>query len=108
MMNSLAFILIFPLLGALILFLCPKNFKLLSTLHVLISAVTSAGLLCNVGKLISGNFEAFYAYDKFLFLDSLGCVFLVLIAVTGFLVNLPLFSNMWGLWGGGCVSWGSF
>ena len=101
MMNSLAFILIFPLLGALILFLCPKNFKLLSSLHVLISAVTSAGLLCNVGKLLSGNAEAFYAYDKFLFLDSLGCVFLVLIAVTGFLVNLYSTTYMkWEIQGG--------
>ncbi|MBE3606375.1 hydrogenase 4 subunit F [Campylobacter sp. RM13119] len=85
-MDSLTLILILPLLGALIIFLSPKNFGILSTLHVIISAITSAVLLANVCKVLGG--ETLYSYDSFLFLDSLGCVFLVLIAVTGFLVNL--------------------
>lgn len=85
-MDSLTLLLIIPLLGAALLFLCPKNQGLLSTLHVIVSGVTSAALLCNVGKVLDGG--TFYAQGNFLFLDSLGCVFLVLIAVTGFLVNL--------------------
>ncbi len=84
-MDSLALILILPLLGALILFLSPKNYAVLSGLHVLFSAATSVALLNNVLKVLSGG--TFYSFDKFLFLDSLGCVFLVLIAVTGFIVN---------------------
>lgn len=84
-MDSLTLILILPLLGALVLFFAPKNFKILSFLHVAVSAATSLALLVNVGKLLSGG--TFYSYEKFLFLDSLGAVFLVLIAVTGFLVN---------------------
>lgn len=84
-MDSLALILIIPLLGALILFLSPKNYAVLSGLHVLFSAATSVALLNNVLKVLSGG--TFYSFDKFLFLDSLGCVFLVLIAVTGFIVN---------------------
>ncbi|QKF60634.1 hydrogenase 4 subunit F [Campylobacter curvus] len=85
-MDSLTLILILPLLGALLLFLSPKSYGILSTLHVVVSAVTSVALLSNVAKVLSEG--TLYSYDKFLFLDSLGCVFLILIAVTGFLVNL--------------------
>ena len=43
----------------------------------------------------------FRSFNKFLFLDSLGCVFLVLIAVTGFLVNLYSTTYMkWEIQGG--------
>ena len=85
-MDSLTLILILPLLGALLLFLSPKSYGILSTLHVVVSAITSVALLSNVAKVLSEG--TLYSYDKFLFLDSLGCVFLILIAVTGFLVNL--------------------
>lgn len=85
-MNSLALILLIPFAGAFLMLLMPKNQILLSSLHVIISGVTSAGLLCNVAKVLTSG--TFYEFERFLFLDSLGCVFLVLIAVTGFLVNL--------------------
>lgn len=85
-MDSLTLILILPLLGAILLFFSPKNYAFLSLLHVAVSAVTSLALLFNVSKVLTGG--TFYAHDKFLFLDSLGCVFLILIAVTGLLVNL--------------------
>jgi hydrogenase-4 component F len=85
-MDSLALILILPLLGALLLVLTPKNYTLLSILHVIVSGATSLALLFNVSKVLTGG--TFYSFDEFLFLDSLGCVFLVLIAITGFLVNL--------------------
>ena len=68
-MDSLALILILPLLGALILFLSPKNYAVLSGLHVLFSAATSVALLNNVLKVLSGG--TFYSFDKFLFLDRL-------------------------------------
>ena len=80
-MDSLTLILILPLLGAILLFFSPKNYATLSLLHVAVSAFTSLALLFNVSKVLSGG--TFYAHGKFLFLDSLGCVFLVLIAVTG-------------------------
>ena len=85
-MDSLTLILILPLLGALLLFLSPKSYGILSTLHVVVSAITSVALLSNVAKVLSEG--TLYSYDKFLFLDSLGCVVLILLAVTGFLVNL--------------------
>lgn len=85
MMNNLILILIIPLIGALVMFLAPKNEKLLSILHIAISGVTSLVLLKNITHVLSNGTT--YANDKFLFLDSLGCVFLLLIAVTGFLVN---------------------
>ncbi|WP_346746385.1 proton-conducting transporter membrane subunit, partial [uncultured Campylobacter sp.] len=85
-MDSLTLVLILPLLGAILLFFSPKNYAFLSLLHVAVSAVTSLALLFNVSKVLTGG--TFYAHDKFLFLDSLGCVFLILIAITGLLVNL--------------------
>ncbi|WP_169939880.1 hydrogenase 4 subunit F [Campylobacter sp. RM15925] len=85
-MDSLILILILPLIGALVLFLSPKNYTLLSTEHAAISGATSFALLYNVCKVLSDG--TFFSYDEFLFLDGLGCVFLILIAITGFLVNL--------------------
>lgn len=85
-MDSLTLILILPLIGALLLFASPKNYGLLSSMHVAISAATTIALLYNVGKVLSNG--TFFSYDEFLFLDSLGCVFLILIAVTGLLVNI--------------------
>ncbi|CZE47853.1 hydrogenase 4 subunit F [Campylobacter geochelonis] len=93
-MDSLTLILILPLVGALILFLSSKNYATLSIIHVIVSGITSLALLFNVYKvLVSGTF---FSYDKFLFLDSLGAVFLVLIAITGFLVNL--YSTIYMRW----------
>lgn len=85
-MNILILILLVPLISALILYLSPKNQTFLKGLHILASAATSAVLLYAVSMVLSNG--DIFAYDKFLFLDSLGCVFLILIAVTGFLVNL--------------------
>lgn len=85
-MSSLTLLLIIPLLGAFVMLFIPKEHKMLSKAHILISALTSCILLFNVNKvLVVGEF---FSDDKFLFLDSLGAVFLVLIAITGFLVNL--------------------
>lgn len=91
-MHSLTLILILPLLGALVIFFTPKNFSVLSLLHIIVSAVTSIALLNSVCMVLKNG--TFYSYDKFLFLDSLGAVFLVLIAVTGFLVNFYSTSYM--------------
>ena len=85
-MNSLALILLIPFVGAFLMLLMPKNQVLMSIFHVVISAATSVALLFNVTKVLNGG--TFYEFNNFFFLDSLGCVFLVLIAITGFLVNL--------------------
>ncbi|AQW83964.1 hydrogenase-4, component F [Campylobacter pinnipediorum subsp. pinnipediorum] len=85
-MSSLSLLLITPLIGALVLFFAPKEHKKLNLIHVIVSGLTSLILLFNVSKVLQNG--AFFSDDKFLFLDGLGSVFLVLIAVTGFLVNL--------------------
>ncbi|WP_169777239.1 hydrogenase 4 subunit F [Campylobacter mucosalis] len=98
-MDSLTLLLIIPLAGALLLMLAPKSYGFLSSLHIGVSAVTSFALFVNIAKVLSGG--TFYAHENFLFLDSLGAVFLVLIAVTGFLVNLYSTTYMkWELEGG--------
>lgn len=85
-MDALILTLIIPLIGALVIILSPKDFKKLSILHIAFSFLTSLALLCNVFRVVDGS--VIFTFDKFLFLDSLGAVFLFLIAVTGFLVNL--------------------
>jgi hydrogenase-4 component F len=85
-MDNLILILTVPFAFGIIMFFAPLNFKLLQTLHVTLSAVVSAVLLMGVGKVVSGS--TLSAFNHFLFLDALGAIFLSLIAITGFLVNV--------------------
>ncbi len=85
-MDILFLILLLPLVSALILFVSPLNVKVLNLLHILCSAAVSLALLCSISKVLS--LGAIYAFNDMLFLDSLGAVFLVLISLTGFCVNL--------------------
>ena len=85
-MDNLILILTVPFAFGIIMFFAPLNFKLLQTLHVTLSAVVSAVLLMGVGKVVSGS--TLSTFNHFLFLDALGAIFLSLIAITGFLVNV--------------------
>ncbi|ANE35202.1 hydrogenase-4, component F [Campylobacter iguaniorum] len=85
-MDILFLILIIPLFSALILFITPSNLKLISTLHIALSALTSLAIFSSIAKLISSG--EYYAFGQILFLDYLGAAFLVLVAITGFFSNL--------------------
>lgn len=85
-METLSLILIVPLLCGALMFVMPVWFKFLSKLHILLSLVVSSILLLAVGEVVRGN--ELSAFDHFLFLDSLGAIFLSLIAITGLLVNV--------------------
>ncbi|WP_065838470.1 proton-conducting transporter membrane subunit [Campylobacter fetus] len=85
-MDILFLILLLPLVCSLVLFISPLNLRVLNTLHILCSAVVSLALLFAISKVLS--LGTIYAFNDMLFLDSLGAVFLVLISLTGFCVNL--------------------
>lgn len=78
--------LILPIIFAVFMIILPANFKILKFSHIIFSAAISLVLLYNVCLLL--RFGTIFAHEKFLFLDSVGAIFLSLIAVTGFLVNL--------------------
>jgi len=85
-MNILLLILIVPFVFGIIIFLMPLNFKLLKNLHIFLSLIVSLILLNGVGKVVDGNILSIF--HEFIFLDSLGAIFLSLIAITGLLVNI--------------------
>lgn len=75
-----------PLVISAIIWLAPNNFKTLSTLHVIGAIIEAIIGLKAVMSVVNGS--VYYAFDKMLFIDAVGGVFLSLIAVTGLLVNL--------------------
>ncbi|MBE0495445.1 MAG: hydrogenase 4 subunit F [Campylobacterales bacterium] len=85
-MDTLLLILIVPFVFGIIMFFMPLHFKLLQNLHIVLSFLVSLVLLMAVGEVVKGN--ELWAFEQFLFLDSLGAIFLSLIAITGFLVNV--------------------
>jgi hydrogenase-4 component F len=85
-MNILFLILTLPFVCGVIMFVMPLKFKLLQNLHILLSIAVSALLLSAVGKVVEG--AELSAFHNFIFLDSLGAIFLSLIAITGLLVNI--------------------
>ncbi|MBN1840429.1 MAG: hydrogenase 4 subunit F [Campylobacterales bacterium] len=85
-MDSLVLILIVPFVFGAIMFMMPLQFKVLQNTHILLSVIVSAILLSAVGKVVEGNELSFFHH--YLFLDSLGAIFLSLIAITGLLVNI--------------------
>ncbi len=82
----LTIILALPLIGAGVLWYAPKDYKKLTKLHAIIAFVCCAFELITVSQVVYGG--SFLSYGGFLFVDSVGAVFLCLIAVTGLLVNL--------------------
>lgn len=91
-MNILVLILILPVIFGVTMFFSPLNFKVLQNLHIAFNTLISAFLLCAVGLVVKNGYISYF--NEFLFLDSLGAIFLSLIAITGFLVNLYMSSYM--------------
>ncbi|WP_024955560.1 hydrogenase 4 subunit F [Sulfurospirillum arcachonense] len=85
-MDILLLILIVPFVFGILMFLMPLNFKLLKNLHIFLSLIVSVVLLTAVGKVVDGG--ELHIFHQFIFLDSLGAIFLSLIAITGLLVNI--------------------
>ena len=85
-MDILVLMLIAPFVCGIIMFFMPLQFKLLQNLHIGLSFLVSSLFLMAVGKVVNGN--ELEAFEHFLFLDSLGAIFLSLIAITGLLVNV--------------------
>lgn len=85
-MDILSLILIVPFVFGVIMFIMPLNFKVLKSIHIILSIIVSCILLSGVGKVVDGvDLSLFHQY---IFLDSLGAIFLSLIAITGLLVNI--------------------
>lgn len=82
----LLIILALPLAGAAVLWYVPKDYKMLTKAHIIISCAAALFELITVSQVVHGG--TFLAFGGFLFVDSVGAVFLSLIAVTGLLVNL--------------------
>ncbi len=84
---SLYILLLTPLICSVMIFFLPLNLKILNKAHVVFSFIISTVILVNVAQIVLYK-ETLFAFDKILFLDSLGAIFLILIAITGFLVNV--------------------
>ena len=82
----LILILAIPLIVAGVIFKGPNNVKVMGTLHVLGSLVYSFVDLVAIYSVANG--DVLFSFDEMLFLDSVGGVFLSLIAVTGLLINM--------------------
>ena len=85
-MDILLWILTLPFIFGVVMFFMPLHFGLLQKMHIGLSAIVSSLLLCAVNKVVKG--ETLFAFNDFIFLDSLGAIFLSLIAITGLLVNV--------------------
>jgi hydrogenase-4 component F len=86
MESLLITILAIPLIVAAIVWMTPGNIKVMGSLHVLGSIAYSVMAIKAILAVVHG--EVLFAFDDMLFLDSLGGVFLSLIAVTGLLINI--------------------
>ncbi len=75
-----------PLAGAGFLWYVPKNYKELTNYHTVIAIASCIFELVTVSRVVYGG--TYLSFGDFLFVDSVGAVFLCLIAVTGLLVNL--------------------
>lgn len=85
-MDILLLVLTVPFVFGLVMFVMPLNFKLLQKLHIVLSIIVSSVLLSAVNKVVNG--AELSIFHNFIFLDSLGAIFLSLIAITGLLVNV--------------------
>ncbi|WP_084029357.1 hydrogenase 4 subunit F [Lebetimonas sp. JH292] len=82
----LALVMITPLATAIIIYFLPNNFSTLSIFHVIGSFATSIIAFYAISNVIHGGI--YFLWDELFFLDSVGGVFLALIALTGLLINL--------------------
>jgi hydrogenase-4 component F len=85
-MNTLLLILTIPFIFGVIMFLMPLQYNVLKKSHIFLNLIVSGVLLNAVGKVV--HEEELSLFNHFFFLDSLGAIFLSLIAITGLLVNI--------------------
>jgi hydrogenase-4 component F len=85
-MDILSLVLIVPFVCGIIMFLMPLQFNVLKNAHIFFNLIVSGVLLSAVSNVVKGT--ELSLFDKFFFLDSLGAIFLSLIAITGLLVNI--------------------
>jgi hydrogenase-4 component F len=85
-MDILLLILTIPFVCGAVMFVMPLNFQFLQKLHIVLSIAVSSVLLYAVKHVVDGG--QLSTFHDFLFLDSLGAIFLSLIAITGLLVNI--------------------
>lgn len=85
-MDILFWILTLPFIFGVVMFFMPLHFGLLQKMHIILSVIVSSLLLYAVNKVVHG--QTLFAFNNFIFLDSLGAIFLSLIAITGLLVNV--------------------
>ena len=98
-MNGLILILIVPMVCSIIMFCMPQRFKVLQSVHIVLSFIVSFFLLMAISDVVKG--KELFAFEHFLFLDAMGAIFLSLIAITGLLVNVYATTYMkWELEGG--------
>ena len=86
MESLLITILAIPLIVAGIVWITPGNVKVTGSLLILGSIIYSLVALVTIYSVSNG--DVLFMFNKILFLDSLGGVFLSLIAVTGLLINI--------------------
>ncbi|PHS39881.1 MAG: hydrogenase [Sulfurovum sp.] len=79
-------VLLVPIVVTLVLLFFKAEKKLLGVIHVAGSIFFSVLALILVSNVVEG--DRYFAFDQLIFIDSLGGVFLTLIAVTGLLINI--------------------
>ncbi|QCT95206.1 hydrogenase 4 subunit F [Caminibacter mediatlanticus TB-2] len=84
--------LLIPLIGAIVIWFLPENFGLVSTIHALLAVVELVLTLNVVSFVIDGSI--YFTLHKYLILDPIAGVFLTLIAIVGFLVNMYAINYM--------------
>jgi len=99
MENLIILVLAIPLISSLVIWFIGVNTKAVNTIHILASIAYSSAALALIYNVVGG--ERYFAFDENLFIDSLGGVFLSLIAVTGLLINIYSVKYMeWEVKGG--------
>lgn len=86
MQQILILLMLIPLAVSVLMWILPTNYATLSFFHVIGSIATAVVGLMAVSSVVNG--ESYFIFNDMFFLDSLGAVFVSLIAVTGLLVNL--------------------
>lgn len=75
-------LLIMQIAFSFLMFIMPKNFKLLSTAHIIFAAINSICILRFIALVINNG--TIYEFNDILMIDSMGAIFLILVAITGF------------------------
>lgn len=83
---QIIYLLVMQILFGLAMFVMPNNLKSLNFMHIVFNVINSVFILYFVYMVIKNG--SISEYNEILMIDSIGAIFLVLIAVTGFLTNV--------------------